>query len=112
MQLVAYLLASSTKKECRSNVIWVCDYMYDGCMIICNNINGLHHAQAPTYDRTVVSIYDMTLTTHSVMCHIYIWNIILYLVLELLFTHFGNTHEHSMLRIRLSIFYAVFLNGS
>ena len=41
-------------------------------MIICNNVNGLHHAQAPTYDCTVVSIYDMTLTTHSVMCHIHI----------------------------------------
>ena len=35
------------------------------------SVNGLHHAQAPAYyDCTVVSIYDMTLTTHSVMCHI------------------------------------------
>ena len=76
-------------------------------MIICNNVNGLHHAQAPTYDCTVVSIYDMTLTTHSVMCHIYIWNIIVYLVLELPFTYFGNTHEHNaqdiIVRISCSI---------
>ena len=66
-----------------------------GELTICNNVNGLHHAQAPTYDCTVVSIYDMTLTTHSIMCHIYKWNIILYLVMELPFTHFGNTHEHN-----------------
>ena len=67
-------------------------------MIMCVSVNGLHHALAHTYDCTVVSIYDMTLTTHSVMCHLHIWNIILYLVLELPFTHFGNTHEHTMLR--------------
>ena len=80
-------------------------------MIVCNNVNGLHHAQAPTYDCTVVSIYDMTLTTHSVMCHIHIWNSILYLVLELPFMHFDNTYEH-MLRILLSIFYVAFVHGS
>ena len=81
-------------------------------MIICNNVNGLHHAQAPTYDCTVVNIYDMTLTTHSVMCHIHIWNIILYLVLELPFAHFGNTPEHTMLRIQLSIFYVASVHDS
>ena len=111
MQLVTYLLASNTKKECRSNVIWVCHYIYEGWMIVCDNVNGLHQAQAPTYYCTIVSIYDMTITTHSVMCHIHIWNIILYLILELLFTYFGNTHEHTMLRIRLSVFYAVLLHG-
>ena len=90
----------------------MCDYIFDGYVNIYVYVNGLHHAQAPTYDCTVVSIYDMTLTTHSVMCHIHTWNIILYLVLELPFTHFGNTHEHTMLRIQLSIFYAVFVHGS
>ena len=64
-------------------------------MIICDNLNGLHHAEASTRDCTVVSIYDMTLTTHSILCHIYKWNIILYLVMELPFTHFANTHEHN-----------------
>ena len=73
----------------------MCDYIFDAYVIVYVYVNGLHHAQAPTYDCTVANIYDMTLTTHSVMCHIYIWNIILYLVLELPFTYFGNTHEHN-----------------
>ena len=76
------------------------------------SVNGLHRALAHTYYCTVVSIYDMTLTTHSVMCHIHIWNIILYLVLELPFAHFGNTPEHTMLRIQLSIFYVASVHDS
>ena len=32
-------------------------------MIICDNVNGLHQAQAPTYYCTIVSIYDMTIIT-------------------------------------------------
>ena len=40
--------------------------------------------------------------THSVMCRILLWNITLYLVLELSCAHFGKTHEHTMLRIQLS----------
>ena len=41
----------------------MCDYIFDTYVIIYVYVNGLHHAQAPTYDCTVVSIYNMTLTT-------------------------------------------------
>ena len=40
--------------------------------------------------------------THSVMCPILLWNITLYLVLELSCVHLGKTHEHTMLRMQLS----------
>ena len=40
--------------------------------------------------------------THSVMCPIFLWNITLYLVLELSCAHLGKTHEHAMLRMQLS----------
>ena len=45
----------------------MCDYIFDAYVIIYVHVNGLHHAQAPTYDCTVVNIYDMTLTAHSVV---------------------------------------------
>ena len=40
--------------------------------------------------------------THSVMCPILLWNITLYLVLELSCAHLGKTHEHTVLRMQLS----------